>query len=166
LDGAVYGQPLVLGDLVIVATEGDSVYGLSLAKGRVRWQRQLGAPVALHDLSCGNIDPLGITGTLAIDPKTGAVQFIRTLDVTTRDRHAEQQRGALAVAGGRVYVPFGGSAGDCGNYIGYVTAQRRSTGRRRRATRCRARARQASGQRFGAAAVRRARAPSRLLRAP
>jgi hypothetical protein len=39
-----------------------------------------------------------------------------------RDRHAEQQRGALAVAGGRVYVPFGGLAGDCGNYVGYVTA--------------------------------------------
>src|SRR5580698_9898176 len=27
LDGAVYGQPLVVGDLVIAATEGDTVYG-------------------------------------------------------------------------------------------------------------------------------------------
>ncbi|MGF7234656.1 MAG: hypothetical protein ACQSGP_06825, partial [Frankia sp.] len=31
-------------------------------------------------------------------------------------------RGALAVAGGRVYVPFGGLLGDCGNYVGYVSA--------------------------------------------
>jgi outer membrane protein assembly factor BamB len=130
LDGAVYGQPLVLGDLVSVATEGDSVYGLSLAGGQVRWRRHLGSPVALRDLPCGNIDPLGITGTpaydaqsgsvfmvsestgarhdlVAIDPATGAVRFTRNLDVTTRDRHAEQQRGALAVSGGRVYVPFG-----------------------------------------------------------
>src|SRR5579875_2408063 len=29
LDGAVYGQPLVLGDVVIAATERDTVYGLS-----------------------------------------------------------------------------------------------------------------------------------------
>jgi len=44
--------------------------------------------------------------------------------VPGRDRTAEQQRGALAVAGGRVYVTFGGLEGDCGNYVGYVTASR------------------------------------------
>lgn len=143
LDGAVYGQPLVLGDLVIAATEGDTVYGIGLVDGKVRWQRSLGRPVALHDLPCGNIDPLGITGTpaydartgsvfvvaettgarhdlVALDARTGAVRFRRTVDIAGRDRHAEQQRGALAVAHGRVYVPFGGLAGDCGNYVGYV----------------------------------------------
>ena len=31
LDGAVYGQPLVVGNLVIAATEGDTVYGLDRA---------------------------------------------------------------------------------------------------------------------------------------
>jgi len=145
LDGAVYGQPLVLGDLVIAATEGDTVYGLSLSDGSVRWRRRLGTPVPRRDLPCGNIDPLGITSTpaydpgtgsvfvvtettgahhtlVSLDPRTGAVRFTRSLDVTNRDRHAEQQRGALAVANGRVYVPFGGLAGDCGNYVGYVTA--------------------------------------------
>lgn len=147
LDGAVYGQPLVVGDLVIAATEQDTVYGLSLASGEVRWRRSLGTPVRRADLPCGNIDPLGITGTpaydagtgsvfvatettdahhdlVALDAATGAVRFTRSLDVTDRDRHAEQERGALAVAGGRVYVPFGGLAGDCGNYVGYVTATR------------------------------------------
>jgi outer membrane protein assembly factor BamB len=31
-----------------------------------------------------------------------------------------QQRGALAITGGRVWVPFGALAGDCGNYHGRV----------------------------------------------
>ena len=31
-----------------------------------------------------------------------------------------QQRGALTIAGGKVWVPFGGLAGDCGNYKGRV----------------------------------------------
>ncbi len=145
LDGAVYGQPLVLGHLVVAATEADSVYGLDRATGKVRWRRSLGTPVRLSDLPCGNIDPLGITGTpaydavtglvfvvaettggrhtlVALDSASGAVRWKRSLDVTKRDRLAEQQRGALAVAGGRVYVPFGGLYGDCGNYVGYVTA--------------------------------------------
>ena len=145
LDGAVYGQPLVLGDLVVAATEGNSVYGLGLADGRVRWRAQLGAPVPLRRLPCGNIDPLGITGTPAYDPATGTVfavtetaggrhdlvaldvrdgrvRFRGNLDVAGRDPLAQQQRGALAVSNGRVYVPFGGLAGDCGDYVGYVTA--------------------------------------------
>jgi hypothetical protein len=145
LDGAVYGQPLVIGDLVIAATENDSVYGLGLADGAVRWRASLGTPVRQGDLPCGNIDPLGITGTPAYDPATGsvfavaettgarhdlvaldaatgAVRWRQNLDVTDRNRAAEQERGALAVAGGRVYVPFGGLYGDCGNYVGYVTA--------------------------------------------
>jgi outer membrane protein assembly factor BamB len=33
---------------------------------------------------------------------------------------AEQQRPALTLLGGRVYVPFGGLNGDCGQYHGYV----------------------------------------------
>src|SRR5581483_9231330 len=37
LDGAVYGQPLLVGNLVIVATENDSLYGLEGASGRVVW---------------------------------------------------------------------------------------------------------------------------------
>src|SRR5215470_17542348 len=34
LDGAVWAQPLVIGGLVIAATEGDTVYGLSRSRGR------------------------------------------------------------------------------------------------------------------------------------
>lgn len=148
LDGAVYGQPVVAGGTAYVGTEDDTVYALDAATGRQRWKRHLATPVPLSDLPCGNIDPLGITGTPAYDPATrtvfvaaestgarhtlvaldaagGAVRFSKNLDVASgRDRKTEQQRGALAVAGGRVYVPFGGLDGDCGNYVGYVTASR------------------------------------------
>jgi hypothetical protein len=34
----------------------------------------------------------------------------------------EQERGALALAGGRVYVPYGGLYGDCGQYQGAVVS--------------------------------------------
>jgi outer membrane protein assembly factor BamB len=43
----------------------------------------------------------------------------------------EQQRGALTLSAGRVYVPFGGLFGDCGAYHGYlVGADARTTGDR------------------------------------
>ena len=37
LDGAIYGEPLVLANRVIVATENDSVYSLDLDDGHVVW---------------------------------------------------------------------------------------------------------------------------------
>lgn len=148
LDAAVYGQPIVVDGTAYAGTENDTVYALDAATGRVRWKRHLGEPMPLSRLPCGNIDPLGITGTpaydaatrtlfvamettggrhtlVALDPSNGRTRFERNLDVVAgRDRMAEQQRGALAVAGGRVYVTFGGLAGDCGNYVGYVAASR------------------------------------------
>jgi polyvinyl alcohol dehydrogenase (cytochrome) len=41
---------------------------------------------------------------------------------TTADLKDLQQRAALAVANGKVYVAFGGLYGDCGNYHGWVVA--------------------------------------------
>ncbi|HEV3289076.1 MAG TPA: PQQ-binding-like beta-propeller repeat protein, partial [Streptosporangiaceae bacterium] len=143
LDGAVYGQPLAVGGLVIAATEGDSVYGLDRATGQVRWRVHVGTPVPLSALPCGDIDPLGITGTTVYDPATGLVyalaetagyhhvlvavnaasgQVAFRRDIPTPDGQPrfDQQRGALALAGGRVYIPFGGLAGDCGPYRGSV----------------------------------------------
>jgi len=148
LDGAVYAQPLVVDGLVIAATENNTVYALRADNGQLVWQRHLGAPATGDELPCGNIDPLGITGTPvydaatrrvfvvtettgaahtlhALDAQTGSSRWQRSLDVLPgRDRHAEQQRGALLVSAGRVYVTFGGLFGDCGNYVGYVTAVR------------------------------------------
>jgi len=58
----------------------------------------------------------------ALSAVTGHVRWKRNVDIAGRSRNAEQQRGALAVANGRVYVPFGGRYGDCGNYAGYVVS--------------------------------------------
>ena len=76
LDGAVYGQPLLVGNLVIAATENDSIYGLRQATGKVVWRRHVGTPVPLANLPCGNIDPLGITGTPVNDAGNGLVYAV------------------------------------------------------------------------------------------
>jgi outer membrane protein assembly factor BamB len=143
LDGAVYGQPLAIGSLVIAATEGGSVYGLDRTSGAIRWRAHLGTPVPLGKLPCGDIDPLGITGTPVYDQATGMVYAVAETtgyhhvmagiavttgrvvfkrDVPTPDGHArfDQQRAALALDRGRVYVAFGGLFGDCGPYQGSV----------------------------------------------
>jgi polyvinyl alcohol dehydrogenase (cytochrome) len=145
LDGAVYGQPLVIGDRVIAATEHNTVYALAAADGHVLWSASLGQPVPGSDLPCGNIDPLGITGTPAYDQATGlvfavantqagghtlagvdlasgAVMLRRALPPPKGDEIAHQQRAALTVLDGWVYVAYGGLFGDCGDYIGSVVA--------------------------------------------
>ena len=141
LDGAVYAQPLVVNGKVIAATEGDSVYAIDPATGGILWHRNLGTPAPLSSLPCGNIDPLGITGTpaydsvtgslfvvaetsgfshdlYALDPTTGAVRWSRNVDLPGDIARNHQQRPALAVANGFVYIGFGGLAGDCAQYVG------------------------------------------------
>jgi outer membrane protein assembly factor BamB len=145
LDGAVYGQPLVIGDRVLAATENDTVYSLDAATGAVRWSAHVGEPVRRSALPCGNIDPLGITSTMVYDPATarvyalaevtggrhvlvgvsagsGAVQIQVPLEPPRGDPVAHQQRAALTLFGDRVYVAFGGLFGDCGNYVGSVVS--------------------------------------------
>ena len=141
LDGQVYASPIVVDGTVIVATEKNNVYGLSLT-GQQRWKITLGNPTARADLPCGNIDPLGVTGTpvydpasrsvflvasigskvrhdlVSLDPATGAIRWRRSIDLPGTDAQAMQERGALTVLDGRVWVPFGGLAGDCGAYKG------------------------------------------------
>jgi polyvinyl alcohol dehydrogenase (cytochrome) len=143
LDGAVYGQPLLVGQQVIAATENDSVYALDQATGKVAWRTHIGTPVPRSDLPCGNIDPLGITGTPVYDASSGLVYAVAETsgyhhvlvgvsvrdgsvrverDIPTPDGQPryDQQRPALTIAGGRVYMAFGGLAGDCGPYRGSV----------------------------------------------
>ncbi len=145
LDGAVYAEPLVIGGRVIVATEHDTLYALDVRTGQVQWHTNVGTPVPLDNLPCGNIDPLGITGTTVYDPQTGLVfavaeiqgpaHILVGLDVNTGqlkvrrlmdppgiDAQVEQERGALTLYRDRVYVAYGGLAGDCGDYHGLVVA--------------------------------------------
>ena len=147
LDGAVYAEPLVVAGRVLVATENDTLYALDARTGRVQWRLSVGAPLPLSALPCGDIDPLGITGTPVYDPRTGLVFAVaeitgpahilvgvdvktghlrvrRAVDPPSTDPRALQQRGALALWGNRVYMAFGGLYGDCGNYHGLLVAAR------------------------------------------
>jgi hypothetical protein len=53
---------------------------------------------------------------------TGLSEFSFTLPTAGFDWHIQQQRGALGLANGYVYVPFGGRVGDCGAYHGWIYA--------------------------------------------
>jgi hypothetical protein len=76
VNGQVYGQPLVVGSTVIVATENDWVYGLDAATGAVKWSVSLGTPWAIGT-TCGDLTPnIGVTGAPVYDPATGAVYLV------------------------------------------------------------------------------------------
>lgn len=158
--GNVYAQPLYWHDahsdsrVLIVVTENDVIDAIDARSGRPIWTRALGKPVPRSSLPCGNISPLGITGTPVIDPSREAVYLDAVIDSATGPRHLvfglslkdgatlpgwpldvaealrkqgqsfvardQNQRGALAILNGALYVPFGGHFGDCGNYHGVV----------------------------------------------
>ena len=144
LFGSLYGQPVIAGSQMIVATEEDVVYSLNATAGHVVWGTHVGTPRTAN-FPCGNINPLGITGTPVIDAgnvfvlaenqnsptsfefdlvtlslSTGAIVRRVNIDPGNRsginfDANFQQQRGALTVAGGAVYATLGGLAGDCTN---------------------------------------------------
>ena len=142
LDGAVYAEPLVSGGTVFVATENNSVYALDATSGSVVWRTHLGPPVPGSQLECGDISTSGVTGTpvidaatstifvvvfshlhhqlFGIDLKTGAVVSNVSADPPGFADAVQQQRSALSLFGGTVYVPYGGLYGDCGAYHGWV----------------------------------------------
>ena len=156
--GEVYAQPLLWRDprtgagVLIVATEEDEVYAFDEKTGAQIWMRSLGEPATLAaGFRCGNIWPLGVTGTPVID-KARATLYLDAM--VMRDNHprhevyavsladgsvesgwpvdvakaldgsfdpmTQNQRGALALFGGRVFIPYSGLAGDCGVYYGRV----------------------------------------------
>ena len=139
LDGPVYGQPLIVGDTVFAATENDSVYAVSAADGSIYWRAHLAEP--FHPRDCGNIQPLGITGTpvydrgrlyvvaedsaahhllTGLDAASGTVLAQTTVDPPGTNRADVQQRPALTLVEGAVQAAFGGLFGDCGTYTGAV----------------------------------------------
>jgi len=163
LAGPTYAQPLFWAasgpgdrDLLIAATEQNRVSVMDAATGAIVWERSVGTPVPRRALPCGNIDPLGITGTpiidavsrtlfldamttpdggrtkkhlvLALSLDDGAPRPGWPLDVSAAvrvgsvgfDSAVQNQRGALALLGRVLYVPYGGHFGDCGRYHGWV----------------------------------------------
>jgi outer membrane protein assembly factor BamB len=69
----VYAQPLFWrggesnSGMLLAATEDNNVQALDGATGKQVWMRSLGRPIARSALRCGNINPLGVTGTPVID---------------------------------------------------------------------------------------------------
>jgi outer membrane protein assembly factor BamB len=148
VEGEIYAQPLIVGNRVVIATENNTVYVLNATNGSIMWHTRLGNPVPNSSLPCGDVDPVGITGTPVVDVRANRVyaaglvqQPLRTmlfaLDLTSgrvvastrvdapgSDPATQNQRSALTLANGFVYVPFGGRFGDCGTYHGRVVAVR------------------------------------------
>ena len=146
LGGRIYAEPLLVGNVLIVADLSDTITALDAGTGAMVWQRNVGTPVTIPSsgFGCGNVSPDGIIGTPVVDPVAGIVYavaleqpanyYLVGLDLQTGtprfpqvgiaptgfDPHLQQQRGALTLANGTVYVPFGGFIGDCGNYHGWV----------------------------------------------
>lgn len=150
--------------MLLLAAEDNIVQAIDADTGKDVWKRSLGAPVAKSSLPCGNIDPLGVTGTPVIDEKAGAIYLDAMIDGSHGPSHRvfalslrdgsplpgwpvdvatalarnqqnfvariQNQRGALAISNGALYVPFGGHAGDCGDYHGFVASFSLSNPRR------------------------------------
>ena len=77
--GHLYAQPLYwrppgrAAGVLLVASESNTVAAIDAANGKMLWRRSLGSPAPLDAFPCGNIDPLGITGTPVIDPASGTL---------------------------------------------------------------------------------------------
>src|SRR6266849_2910321 len=141
----IYAEPLIFNGVVYAATLNNTVYALNQATGAVVWRKNVGAPQT-GGWACGNVSPTGILGTPVIDTAANRIYAVAEIAGSTPTYHLfgldlaangnivlntaiapagfdwsiEQERCALALRGGTVYIPFGGRAGDCGNYHGYV----------------------------------------------
>jgi hypothetical protein len=123
VSGHIYAQPLYWRGsdgraLLVIATESDAVYALDAASGATVWMRRLGVPVPLAELPCGDIDPLGITGTPVIDPHRGAL-YVAAMLRDPRSGKPAQQLFALSLADGTVLpgwpVDVGAALGPAGS---------------------------------------------------
>ncbi len=104
IDGNVYAQPLYVVDgpggqpAFIVATENNNVYALD-ENGATIWARRIGAAAARAEV-CGNIRPLGITGTPVVDPTRRALYVDAALPGVGTTSMAEHEIHALSLEDG------------------------------------------------------------------
>jgi PQQ-like domain len=149
LDGQLYGEPLVFGPWIYVATENNTVYALVDRTGKVAWSQRLGSPVPASALPCSGIRPtVGITGTPVIDSARKEIFVVADLYVNHKPQHhliglstrsgkvelnvdvdppgsyppALLQHTGLNLDAGQVIFGMGGNNGDCSTYRGRVVA--------------------------------------------
>jgi outer membrane protein assembly factor BamB len=93
VSGNVYAQPLywrtygASSGMLLVATESNAVHALDAITGDEIWTRSLGTPVDRSLLRCGNINPLGITGTPVIDESTEAIYLDVVVEESSTPHH-------------------------------------------------------------------------------
>jgi len=146
VDQSIYAEPLAYNGRVYVVTMGDSVYAFDAASGASVWARtgafSLGSPVTQSFCSF-NPGHIGIMSTPVVDTSSNILYAVgmvsapslryRMFAVNIADgsnvsgfpvdltpggfvASNQNQRAALALANGHVYVAFGGWLGDCGTY--------------------------------------------------
>jgi hypothetical protein len=138
--------------LFFAVTTGNDVIALDETTGATVWTRNIGAAAAVTGAPCGNINPIGILATPVIDAQArtiyvagavgnaaGITSHVATAisvdDGTVRagwpvnisgklafDPTVHNQRSALSLVKGILYVAYGGHVGDCGAYRGRVVA--------------------------------------------
>lgn len=93
VSGHVYAQPLYWRSpdfstgMLIVATESNVVHAIDAGSGKEIWRRSLGRPVRRSSLPCGNIDPLGVTGTPVIDRSSATIYLDAAVETQSGVRH-------------------------------------------------------------------------------
>jgi len=133
-------------------TTGNDVFALDETTGAMVWMHNIGTPAMANGVNCGSIHPLGIISTPVIDASTRTIYVAgavgNTTAITAHQVHAlsiddgseragwpvdvtakvgftapaANQRSALSLVNGIVYVAYGGHVGDCGDYHGRVVA--------------------------------------------
>ncbi len=157
ISGNVFASPLYVDGspgVFVIATQNNQVSALDENTGRPVWQRTYGQPAGRTGAGCGNIAPLGITGTPTIDVAKRTIYFDTAVGnsttITDHLIHAvslddgseragwpvaassvstagerfnpvvHNQRSALLLINGVLYVSYSGHLGDCAQYRGWL----------------------------------------------
>jgi hypothetical protein len=166
MGGALWGQPLYVENGVggngtyYVADDWNDIYAIDETTGDVVWSKlPLAEAAGQAGSGCGNISPVGVTGTPIIDLASRTMYLSAAIGIAsgiqshqiyalsiddgttvpgwpinvdnlksappssvTFNPPPQEERSALALVNGYLYVPYGGEEGDCGDYHGWIVS--------------------------------------------
>ena len=112
LEGPFFAQPLYVENgshgknILLLASEKNQIYAIDADSGQLLWQKFLGIPaVSLRDLPCGNIDPMGVTGTPVVDAATKTL-YVNAMTSADNGRTIRHKIYAVSIEDG-ILVPGG-----------------------------------------------------------